>query len=110
MKKVTEKDLSLDKQEVSNLSGDTDTRAETDGIRNDTENTMCECLSNYENCATQNCTKSMYEICCDETYKACNPILTKLDTCMCPVTNDSLCDVCSQAETCLDPLPETKIC
>ena len=108
MKKITEKDLSLDKQVVSNLSGDTDTRAETDGIRNDTENTMCECLSNYENCATQNCTKSMYEICCDETYKACNPILTKLDTCMCPVTNDSICDVCSVDENCMTTPVETK--
>ena len=94
MKKITEKDLSLDKKVVSNLSGDSSTKDET----------------NNANCATQNCTKSIYEICCDETYKDCPPAQSKQDTCMCPVTDDTLCDDCSNVPGCMTPIPETDHC
>ena len=95
MKKVTEKDLSLDKQEVSNLTGGT-------GAGNETDNELI--------CASKVCTDSQFEICCNDTDKVCPPVQTKQESCMCPVTNDSLCDACSDAETCTCPVTETRGC
>ena len=54
MKKVTEKDLSLDKQEVSNLTGGS-------GAGNETDNELI--------CASKVCTDSQYDICCNDTEK-----------------------------------------
>lgn len=98
MKKISEKDLSLDNQKVSNLSGATDTREETNELI----------------CGSKVCTESHYEICCALTKEEkcviqsdeCQPSVNECP----PATGDTLCDDCSQAETCLDPLPETKLC
>ena len=111
MKKISEKDLSLDKQVVSNLSGNSSTKDETDGICNVSEITYCDCVSEYPNCPTQDCTDSQFDICCAETYKNCPPILTKQDTCMCPATEDS-CDTCAVSiePGCITPIPETQHC
>ena len=94
MKKISEKDLSLDNQKVSNLSGATDTREETNELI----------------CGSKVCTESHYEICCAETVNICPIPESKLDSCTCPATNDSLCDACSDAETCTCPAPETRGC
>ena len=96
MKKVTEKDLSLDKQVVSNLSGGTDNRDETDGLV----------------CASNVCTDSHFEICCavSEEYtcpEQCPQVKT-VD--ICPVTNNSLCDDCTDFETCICPVTDTQVC
>lgn len=101
MKKVTEKDLSLDKKEVSNLTGGS-------GAGNETDNELI--------CASKVCTDSKYDICCaasvEDTCPAKCPLIQSKD--FCPVTDDSLCDVCSDecsnAETCTCPLPDTKLC
>ncbi len=95
MKKVTEKDLSLDKQVVSELSS-TDTKVKTNEVV----------------CATKVCTDSHFEICCDisvdETCPEQCPEVKTVD--ICPVTNDTLCDDCSNIETCLCLTPETQDC
>ena len=92
MKKISEKDLSLDNQKVSNLSGATDTREETNELI----------------CGSKVCTESHYEICCAETVNICPIPESKLDSCTCPATNDSLCDECSNVAGCLTPV-ETKV-
>lgn len=96
MKHLNEKDLSLDKQVVSDLSGATDTRDET----NDT------------NCASKVCTDSNFEICCavsvEDTCPEKCPEVKTVD--ICPATNDSLCNVCSDAETCKCHITETIGC
>ena len=91
MKKVTEKDLSLDKQVVSNLSGGTDNRDET---------------KNGTICASEVCTDSHYEVCCDESVEdTCPEQCPQVKTVdICPVTNDTRCD------TCFTPITETVHC
>lgn len=94
MKKITEKDLSLDKQVVSDLSGATDSRAVTDDPA----------------CASVICTDSHYEICCEASVEdTCDvkcPMVKTED--ICPVTNDSICDVCSDGEDCITTPVESK--
>lgn len=97
MKKISEKDLSLDKQVVSNLSGGSDTRDKTD---------------NEIICASKVCTDSNYEICCavsveDTCPEKCQEEKT-VDVCI--ATGDTLCDHCSDAPGCLTPIPETRGC
>ncbi len=134
MKKVTEKDLSLDKQEVSYLGGSTGTKEDTvDGIcatlgNNCTKSEDFNCKTNEDACnltinsntcrCTINChdsnlcnlTNSAFEVCCDKTYKNCPPAYTVNDTCTCPVTDDSLCDVCSNTPGCMTPTTDTRFC
>ncbi len=116
MKKLSKEDLSLDKQEVSNLSGNSSTKDETGTPCNWTDITYCGCESKYPNCPTQACTDSRFEICCavsiEDTCPEKCPVVQSKD--FCPVTNDSLCDACSDgcsnAETCTCPFPETRGC
>lgn len=112
MKKITEKDLSLDKQVVSNLSGNSSTKDETDTLCNWTEITYCECESEYPNCQTQACTDSKFDICCavsvEDTCPEKCPLVQSKD--FCPVTNDSLCNDCTNVDTCNTPIPETEHC
>ena len=97
MKKISEKDLSLDKQVVSSLTGGSDTNDKTD---------------NELICASKVCTDSHFEICCavsiEDTCPEKCPEVKTVD--VCPATNDSLCDVCSDAETCTCSIPETRVC
>lgn len=97
MKKISEKDLSLDKQIVSNLTSVSDTKDKTD---------------NELICGSKVCTDSHYEICCvvsvEDTCPEKCPMVETVD--ICPVTNDSLCDACSDADTCTCPITETQHC
>ena len=96
MKKITEKDLSLDKQVVSGLSGTADTRDET---------------NNELICASNVCTDSNFEICCAETKEDdCIATEACISVNDCPVTNDSFCDDCSKNPDCLIPYTEGKGC
>ena len=92
MKKITEKDLSLDKQVVSGLSGTADTRDET---------------NNELICASNVCTDSNFEICCAETKEDdCIATEACISVDVCPETNDSLCEICTN-NTC--QVPKTRI-
>ena len=98
MKKISEKDLSLDKQEVSNLSGNTETRDLT---------------NNEIICASKVCTESHYEICCDYTQNNClsvDPKCPTLDNC--PESDDETgCAISENNLTeCITPIPETQHC
>ena len=120
--------MSLDKQVVSDLSGATGTRNET-GDTNCNASEDFECKTNEDACEAsfnaytcrctlqQNCgetlgcnyTKSLQLLCCDETVNQCTiPVKPSVD--VCPATNDSLCDACSNTPGCVTPIPETKIC
>ena len=93
MKHLKEKDLSLDKQVVSELSSN-DTKVKTNEVV----------------CATKVCTDSHFEICC---------AATKEDDCIaseacvsvndCPVTVDSFCDECTVDDNCNAHIEETKL-
>lgn len=97
MKKISEKDLSLDKQIVSNLTSVSDTKDKTD---------------NELICGSKVCTDSQFEICCavsvEDTCPEKCPEVKTVD--ICPATNDSLCNVCSDAETCTCHITETIGC
>ena len=104
MKKVTEKDLSLDKQVVSELSS-TDTKVKTNEVV----------------CATKVCTDSHFEICCAATKEddcvaseACVavndcPATKDENTCVCLETDESHCELCSYVPGCMIPV-ETVDC
>ena len=106
MKKITEKDLSLDKHVVSNLSGNADTRDET---------------NNELICASNVCTDSHFEICCAATKEddcvaseACVsvndcPATKDENTCVCLETDESHCELCSYVPGCMIPV-ETVDC
>lgn len=92
MKKVTEKDLSFDKQEVSALGGSNGTKDATDICTNPTVQTTLD---------------SHGEICCyyskdDKSCESC-----ELSKCICSAIDDT-CD--SYVPDCLTPIPETKDC
>ena len=99
MKNVTEKDLSLDEQMVSNLTGGSDTK----DVTNDTI------------CASKVCTDSQFEICCAATKEddciaseACVsvndcPATKDENTCACPETDESYCQMCSNVPGCMIP-------
>ena len=94
MKKLTEKDLSLDDQVVSNLSEENDTR-------NVTNNEIL--------CASKVCTDSHFEICCAATKEdGCIASEACISVNDCPATNDSLCDDCTEYETCMCPITVTQ--
>ena len=96
MKHLKEKDLSLDKQVVSDLSGGSDTRDET---------------NNELICASTVCTDSQFELCCDETVKICPttvPNNPSVDVCI--ATNDTLCEDCTAAPGCKTPYTEGRGC
>ena len=89
MKKVTEKDLSLDKQVVSELSS-TDTKVKTNEVV----------------CATKVCTDSHFEICCAATKEDdCIASEACISVNDCPVTNDSICNICTKE----CQVPETEV-
>ena len=92
MKHIKEKDLSLDKQVVSELSS-TDTKVKTNEVV----------------CATKVCTDSHFEICCAATKEE-NCIASEACVSVndCPATNDSLCDDCTEYETCMCPITVTQ--
>lgn len=91
MKKVTEKDLSLDKQEVSTLGGSNGTKDATDI------------------CTTVQTTLDSHE-------PPCCAISDDNDTCgdACKITYSEVEDTCVISDdpdtTCHTPLPETRIC
>ena len=97
MKHLKEKDLSLDKQVVSNLTGGSDTKDKTD---------------NEIICASQVCTDSHYEICCavslEDTCPEQCPQVKTVD--ICPYSIDTLCDDCSNIPGCLEPHTEDNGC
>ena len=106
MKHLKEKDLSLDKQVVSNLGG-SDTNDKTD---------------NELICASKVCTDSHFEICCavsiEDTCPEKCPLVQSKDfcpatvdynTCPCQETDESHCDACSDVQGCMIPL-ETVDC
>lgn len=108
MKHLKEKDLSLDKQEVSNLTGGSDTKDKTD---------------NELICASKVCTDSHFEICCavsveDTCPEQCPvvhtvdicPVTGNYNTCACPETDKSICVDCSDTPDCLHPITETEHC
>ena len=91
MKHLKEKDLSLNKQVISDLSGAADTREETNEVA----------------CASDACTDSNYKICCDETKEDdCIATEACISVDVCPETNDSLCERCTN-NTC--QVPKTRI-
>ena len=94
MKHLKEKELSLDKQVVSELSGN-DTTVKTNEVV----------------CATKVCTDSHFEICCAATKEE-NCIASEACVSVndCPVTVDSFCDDCTQEDTCITPITETDDC
>lgn len=123
MKKVTEKDLSLDKQEVSALSGvGNNTRAKSDyctesGVNDNCENTDDDdCLPTHAGCHDSNhcnLTDSAFEECCDETVKNCPTIDPKCPTLdHCPESDDETdCAISDDPDTgCMTPIPETQHC
>lgn len=120
MKKITEKDLSLDKQVVSTLSGvGNNIKNESDyctesGVDDNCNNTNDDdCLATHAGCHDSilcNLTNSAFEICCDATNKNCPPAVTMHNTCVCPATGDTMCDDCSIIPGCLTPIPETQHC
>ncbi len=97
MKHLKEKDLSLDKQVVSDLTGGSDTKDET---------------NNELICGSKVCTDSNFEICCaiseEDTCPEKCPVVKTVDVCI--ATRDTLCDHCSDVPDCLTPIPETKGC
>ena len=81
-----------DKHVVSNLSGNADTRDET---------------NNELICASNVCTDSNFEICCAETKEDdCIATEACISVDVCPETNDSLCERCTN-NTC--QVPKTRI-
>lgn len=95
MKHLKEKDLSLDKQVVSDLTGGSDTKDET---------------NNELICGSKVCTDSHFEICCavsvEDTCPEQCPVVHSVD--ICPATNDSLCEDCTNNDTCHTPITDTK--
>ncbi len=90
MKHLKEKDLSLNKQVISDLSGAADTREETNEVA----------------CASDACTDSNYKICCDETEEVdCIASEACISVNDCPVTNDSICNICTKE----CQVPETEV-
>lgn len=126
MKKITEKDLSLDKQVVSDLSVTSSEKVYTkdcfesldctnsQNFECKTNEPACEASYNANTCrctVTDECedsevcnTLTQFEICCDKTVKDCPTtipvVLSQLD---CPVVDTT-------EEGCITPIPETQHC
>lgn len=103
MKHLKEKDLSLDKQEVSSLGGPNGTKDVTDGCPNPTVQTTLD-SHNPPCCATA-----------DDCYTCGNTC--ELTKCICPgSTNcpetdvEATCVVSDTPPDCLTPIPETEHC
>lgn len=99
MKKVTEKDLSLDKQEVSALGGPNGVKNATDGCTNPTVQSTLdshELLCCYVSDDNDTCGKT-----CQITYSE-NCQETDVET-TCVISDDP-------DTTCMTPIPETKDC
>jgi hypothetical protein len=96
MKHLKEKDLSLDKQVVSTLTGGSDTKDET---------------NNELICGSKVCTDSNFEICCavsiEDTCPEQCPVVFSVD--ICPYSKDTVCDTCTNFPDCTTPV-ETKVC
>lgn len=117
MKHLKEKDLSLDKQEVSALGGSNGTKGATDGCPNptvqttlDSHNPPCCPLTDDCNTCGETCEFSKC-INCTET-ETCPGTKTCPQSDDCTVTNDeTTCAVSVDNETgCIIPIPETKLC
>lgn len=126
MKTITEKDLSLDKQVVSNLSGNTSTYAGTENCINEAKSEDFQCETNDPACEvsynanTCRCTEipdctdslichhtdSMYQPCCDVRTRHCPPESKECyETYICPETH-----ICDTQECLTDTCPETYLC
>ena len=97
MKHLKEKDLSLDKQEVSSLGGSNSTKDVTDGCTTPTVQTTLD-SHNPPCCATADDCNTCGETC--ELSKCIN----------CTETDVEATCVVSNTPGCITPIPETKDC
>ncbi|MBQ6647841.1 MAG: hypothetical protein IJM66_03215 [Muribaculaceae bacterium] len=109
MKKISEKDLSLDKQVVSNLGGPNGINGSTEDNCNQTDNNCPTVPGTCPNTNPQQCTKTLLEECLNQTQEGDNcDDKTKIVECLqhtikdCPATNSQyfLCCEISEYNTC----------